>query len=322
MTCPARNILVTSLSFSKYSGEPKKILEDNGFTLIWNEKNRPLKEEEMLDLLVRVRPVFALVVGVDPVTERIMDAAPELKVIAKHGVGVDNIDLAAAHKRGIIVTNTPGANNQAVADLVWGLILSAARDIPKADYTTRRGRWDRFIGCEVWGKTIGIIGVGQIGLAVAKRARGFNMRILGYDPVPNLGAAMEIGIEYTSLENLLKESDIVSLHAPLNSETYHLIDEQKLRLMKNSAILVNTARGDLVDEEALYRALKNGWIKAAALDVFSREPLLDSPLVELENVILTPHIGAYTYEANYRMGVAAAKSIVQVFKGEKPDFEV
>jgi len=322
MALVTKNILVTSLSFSKYSDEPKRLLEDHGFKIIWNERKRPLKEDEMVEEISNARPVFAIVVGVDPVTEKVMEAAPELKVIAKHGVGVDNIDLEAARKRGIVVTNAPGSNNQAVADLVWGLILAAAREIPKADRITRQGRWDRLIGCEIWGKTIGIIGTGQIGLAVARRARGFDMRILAYDQAPNMEAAEEIGISYTSLENLLKDSDVVSLHVPLTPETKNLIGERELNMMKKNAILVNTSRGEVVDEEALYRALKERRIKAAALDVFSQEPPHNCPLLELENVVVTPHIGAYTIEANYRMGMAVARSIIQTLKGERPGNEV
>lgn len=276
----------------------------------------------MIEAVLRRRPLQALLVGVDPVTERVMEAAPELKVIAKHGVGVDNIDIAAARRRGIVVTNAPGSNTQAVADLVWGLLLAVARGIPQADRITRQSRWDRVVGCEVWEKTIGIIGTGRIGLAVAHRARGFHMRILAYDPWPNTEAATQLGIIYTTLDDLLRESDFVSLHAPLTQGTYHLINEERLCLMKKEAILINTARGELVDEEALYRALKNGWIKAAALDVFTQEPPTNSPLLELDNVVVTPHIGAYTREANLRMGLAAAKSIIQVLKGERADFEV
>lgn len=322
MTALTGKVFVTALSFSRYAPEPKKLLEEQGLELVWNDKDRPLTEEEMIEAVLRRRPLLALLVGVDPVTERVMEAAPELKVIAKHGVGVDNIDIAAARRRGIVVTNAPGSNTQAVADLVWGLLLAVARGIPQADRITRQSRWDRVVGCEVWEKTIGIIGTGRIGLAVAHRARGFHMRILAYDPWPNTEAATQLGIIYTSLDDLLRESDFVSLHAPLTSGTYHLINEERLRLMKKEAILINTARGELVDEEALYLALKNGWIKAAALDVFTEEPPTNSPLLELDNVVVTPHIGAYTREANLRMGLAAAKSIIQVLKGERADFEV
>ncbi|MEW6424737.1 MAG: phosphoglycerate dehydrogenase [Bacillota bacterium] len=319
MAACSKKVFVTALSFSRYAPEPKKLLEDQGLELVWNDKGRPLTEEEMIEAVMRHRPLQALLVGVDPVTERVMEAAPGLKVIAKHGVGMDNIDVAAAKSRGIIVTNAPGSNTQAVADLVWGLLLAVVRGIPLADRVTRQKRWDRVVGWEVWEKTIGIVGTGRIGLAVAHRARGFNMRILAYDPWPDTKAAGRLGITYTSLDDLLRGSDFVSLHAPLTRETYHLISEERLRLMKKEAVLINTARGELVDEEALYRALKNGWIKGAALDVFAQEPPADSPLLELDNVVVTPHIGAYTREANLKMGLAAARNIIKVLKGGKGD---
>ena len=314
-------VFVSALSFSRYSSEPRRLLEEKGLELILNDTGRPLTEVEMKEALRRWQPV-ALIVGVDPVTCEVMEVATQLKIIAKHGVGVDNIDIPAAQRQGIVVTNAPGSNAQAVADLAFGLLLACTREIILADRTTRQGRWDRFVGGEVWEKTLGIIGTGRIGLAVARRARGFNMRILAYDPRPNLEATSELGIVYTDLEKLLQESDFISLHAPLTEDTYHLINEGRLRLMKKEAILINTARGELVDEEALYRALKEGWIRGAGLDVFSEEPPVGSPLLELDNVVVTPHIGAYTREANLRMGLAVAKNILKVLRGEKADSEV
>ncbi|AEH50170.1 phosphoglycerate dehydrogenase [Pseudothermotoga thermarum] len=315
----SKRVFVTALSFSKYSKEPKEYLEKHGVEIFWNPLGRPMKEEELIIELLKVSPIHGIIVGTDPITRKVIESLPDLKVIAKHGVGVDNIDLKAAKERGIIVTNAPGSNNEAVADLTWALILAAARQVPKADQTTRQGRWDRFVGYEIYGKTIGIIGTGQIGLAVARRAKGFGMRILGYDLVQNEIAIKELGVIYVSLEELLKESDVVTVHVPLNEKTQHMIGKKELELMKKTAILVNTSRGEVIDEEALYEALKNNRIFAAGLDVFSQEPPVNSPLLKLENVVLTPHIGAYTVEANYRMGMAAAKSIVQVFNGEVPE---
>ncbi|WP_258358677.1 phosphoglycerate dehydrogenase [Moorella sulfitireducens (nom. illeg.)] len=322
MTPLKGKVFITALSFSRYTPEPKNLLEEQGLELVWNDKGRPLTEDELREIMTSHPSILALLVGVDPVTAKVIEAAPKLKVIAKHGVGVDNIDISAARSRGVVVTNAPGSNTQSVADLVWGLLLAAARGIPCADRITRQKRWDRVVGNEVWEKTLGIIGTGRIGLAVAHRARGFNMRLLAYDPCPNNEAAGRLGITYTSLDDLLKESDFVSLHAPLTPETYHLIDEKKLGIMKKDAILINTARGELVDEEALYRALKTGQIKAAALDVFSEEPPTNSCLLGLDNVVVTPHLGAYTREANLKMGLAAAINIIKVLKGEKADFEL
>ncbi|AEH51078.1 D-isomer specific 2-hydroxyacid dehydrogenase NAD-binding protein [Pseudothermotoga thermarum DSM 5069] len=301
---------------------PKEYLEKNGIELIWNPVGRPLKEEELIAELSKVLPVHGIIVGVDPITRKVIESLPDLKIIAKHGVGVDNIDLVAVKERGVIVTNAPGSNSESVADLTWALILAAARQIPKADRVTRQGRWDRLVGYEIYGKTIGIIGTGQIGLAVARRARGFNMKILAYDKFPNEKAAKEIGITYVSLEQLLKEADIITVHVPLTDETRGLIGRNEFEFMKRTAIFINTSRGEIVDEEALYEALKSNRIWAAGLDVYSKEPPIGNPLLELENVVLTPHLGAYTVEANLKMGMAAAKSIVQTFKGEDPENRV
>ncbi|WP_245530565.1 phosphoglycerate dehydrogenase [Pseudothermotoga thermarum] len=290
--------------------------------MIWNPVGRPLKEEELIAELSKVLPVHGIIVGVDPITRKVIESLPDLKIIAKHGVGVDNIDLVAVKERGVIVTNAPGSNSESVADLTWALILAAARQIPKADRVTRQGRWDRLVGYEIYGKTIGIIGTGQIGLAVARRARGFNMKILAYDKFPNEKAAKEIGITYVSLEQLLKEADIITVHVPLTDETRGLIGRNEFEFMKRTAIFINTSRGEIVDEEALYEALKSNRIWAAGLDVYSKEPPIGNPLLELENVVLTPHLGAYTVEANLKMGMAAAKSIVQTFKGEDPENRV
>lgn len=281
-----------------------------------------MKEEELIAELSKVLPVHGIIVGVDPITRKVIESLPDLKIIAKHGVGVDNIDLVAVKERGVIVTNAPGSNSESVADLTWALILAAARQIPKADRVTRQGRWDRLVGYEIYGKTIGIIGTGQIGLAVARRARGFNMKILAYDKFPNEKAAKEIGITYVSLEQLLKEADIITVHVPLTDETRGLIGRNEFEFMKRTAIFINTSRGEIVDEEALYEALKSNRIWAAGLDVYSKEPPIGNPLLELENVVLTPHLGAYTVEANLKMGMAAAKSIVQTFKGEDPENRV
>lgn len=315
-------ILITALSFSRYAAEPKKYLEEQGFELIWNNKGKPYTEEEMLAIIVTQGPFQGLLVGNDPVTEKIIEAAQGLKVIAKHGVGVDNIDLAAARRYGVIVTNAPGTNHQAVADLTFGLLLAAARSIPLVDKKVRENEWYKVVGCEVWEKTIGIIGTGRIGLAVAKRAQGFNMTVLAYDPFPNQEASRELNIKYVSLTDLVQNADFVSLHAPLTAENYHLINEERLKLMKKEAILINTARGELVDEAALYRALTEKWIRAAALDVYSQEPPVNNMLLKLDNVVATSHIGAYTSEANLRMGMVAARNIVQVLNGEKAEFEV
>lgn len=317
---PVHRVLVTALSFSRYNPEPKEMLEREGFELKWNTKGRPLSAGELIEEALSWGGVQALIVGVDPVTREVIFSLPELKVIAKHGVGVDNIDLEAARERGVLVTYAPGSNHDAVADLVFGLLLAVIRQIPRADATTKQGKWERIVGVELWGKTLGLIGTGRIGIAVAHRARGFAMRILAYDPRPNPEAAAKLGIEYVELEEVLRQSDFVSLHAPLVDSTYRLINRETLSLMKPTAVLINTARGELVDEEALYQALKTGQIAGAGLDVYRREPPGNGhPLLTLPNVVTTPHIGAYTREANLRMGMAVAEGLIKVFRGERPE---
>lgn len=304
-----KKVLITALSFGRFAPEPRRLLEDAGFHLIWNERGRPLTEDEMVEA---VAGADALLVGTDPVTRRVIEAAQRLKIIAKHGVGLDNVDVQAARGRGILVTTTPGANDEAVADLTFGLLLAVTRHIPRADTLVRSGGWGRLMGVEVWGKTLGIVGFGRVGQAVARRARGFDMRILAYDVVDRSDEANRIGATLVGFEDLLKESDFVTLHVPLNRSTRHLLDEAALSLMKPSCYLVNASRGGVVDEDALYRALVQGRLAGAALDVYEREPPSGSPLLGLSNVVFTPHLGAATYESNLRMGVAAARSIIQV----------
>ncbi|MDK2878011.1 MAG: hypothetical protein PWR06_727 [Thermoanaerobacteraceae bacterium] len=311
-------VLIASQSFGKSSNEPWDVFKNAGIDLIVNDRGKPYTEDELLKL---VKDVNGIVAGVDPITARVINAAPKLKVIAKHGVGVDNIDLNEATERRIYVTVTPGANTQAVADLTFGLILGAARKIVAADCRMRRGEWPRFVGIELWQKTIGIVGLGQIGRAVARRARGFDMRVLAYDVKPDLDFCRREDIELCGIEKLLKESDIISLHAPLNSETSHLINRETLSWVKDGVIIVNTARGELIDIDALYDALLSKKVVAAGLDVYSPEPPdITHPIFKLENVVLTPHLGAYTREANRMMGMLAAQSVVDVLNGHEPRY--
>jgi len=266
------------------------------------------------------RDADVLVVGLQRITEKVLDAAKRLKVIGRCGVGLDNIDLKAAGARGIPVVYTPGANAQTVADLTLGLMLALARKIPQADRMTRGGQWKRIMGNDVWGKTLGICGLGQIGFNVAKRAKGFDMNIIAYDLFENVPLAKESGIQYKSKAEILGESDFITLHLPLTPETRGFISDDDLRAMKKTAILVNTSRGGIVDEKALYVALKEGKIAGAALDVFEHEPPGKTPLVELDNFIGCPHIGGITTEAIGRIGMTVAQDIVSVLKGQTPKF--
>jgi len=262
---------------------------------------------------------------VDQIDSDIMDSAPRLKIIANCAVGFDNIDLGQARKRGILVTNTPGVLTETTADLTWALILATARKIPQSDKFTRNKRFrgwelDLFLGKEVTGKRLGIIGMGRIGKAVALRARSFRMEVVYFDP---RRLAPEEEKTYTaafvSLDDLLASSDIITVHASLNAGTFHLLSAQKLRLMKKGAILINVARGPIVDEKALARALAKGQLWGAGLDVYEKEPVIQAELLRLDNVVLLPHIGSATYETRLRMAMMAARNLIQGLKGERPD---
>jgi len=285
----------------------------------------PMGEEELIEVIPRADAM--VVDGRTRVTAKVIDAATRLKVIARTGVGLDNIDLDAATKKGVYVVFSPYAETEAVAEHTIALMLALSRSIVVADRETRKGNYwfrNRVLATELSGKILGIIGLGRIGCRVAQIAsRGFNMRVLAYDPYVSNERARECNAELVSLEELLKVADLVTIHAALTKETYHLINEDRLKLMKRTAFLINTARGAIVDEKALYKALIEGWIAGAALDVFEGEPNLDpnNPLFKLENVVLTPHIAGYTKEAAERVGRELGECIKKVLNGEVPPAE-
>lgn len=272
-------------------------------------------EEETIELL---KGVAALIADSEPLTERVLQAASDLKIIARTGVGVDNIDLQAARERGIRVTITPGLNNKAVADLTMGFLLCVARRICQSNKELHRGQWERTIDMDLEGKTLGIIGLGSIGKQVARRALAFDMRVVACDPIEDHEFATIHGISYVDRDQLLEVSDFVSLHLPLTQETQGYIGERELLRMKPTAYLINTARGAIVDERALYRALREGWIAGAALDAFVQEPPLGSPLLELDNVVMTPHIGGWTEGVWVAMARQAATEVIRALQGQPP----
>ncbi len=278
-------------------------------------------------LLEKVRNKDGIVCMVgDKIDAEVMDLSPNLVVISTNSVGFDHIDVEEATRRGIYVTNTPGVLTEATADLTWALLLSVARRIVEADNYLRAGKWKIawtptfFVGADVYGQTIGIIGFGRIGQAVAKRAKGFGMKILYYDVVrvpPE--REKELDANYVSLEELLKNSDFVTLHVALTKETRHMISERELRMMKPTAFLINTSRGPVVDEAALVKALREKWIAGAALDVFEQEPISpENPLIKFENVVLTPHIGSASISSRTKMSELAATNLLSVLRGEEP----
>ena len=262
---------------------------------------------------------------VDRIDREVIFGARRLKVIANCAVGFDNIDVGYAREKGILVTNTPGVLTEATSDLTWALILAVARKIPQADRFTKERRFtgwelDLFLGREVSGRLLGIIGLGRIGMAVAERARAFKMEVVYYDPVRlPIEEERNHGLGYLPLDELLAAADIVTVHASLNPKSHHLLSAQKLELMKKTAILVNVARGPIVDEAALAEALAKGKLWGAGLDVYEREPEIEEKLLRLDNVVLLPHIGSATYETRSRMAMAAARNLIQGLRGERPD---
>ena len=305
-------ILITSTSFGKTDPLPLQNLQAYGCEVIENPYGRPLKEDELISLLADVDGVIA---GLDEFTQKAIQSANRLKVISRYGVGMDNIDLEAARAKKIRVTSTPGANTQAVADLTIALMLAVARKITRADICTRQGKWEKFYGHSLYRKTLGILGLGRVGQAVFRRSAGFEMKTLAYDPWQKELIEKTDGIKYADLQDLLSYSDFVTLHLALSEKTHHLIGEKELSLMRPTAYLVNTARGGLINEEALYQALKNKVIAGAALDTFTDEPPRASRLLTLENVVMTPHIGSYTYEATLEMGLAAVENLISSLQG-------
>lgn len=259
----------------------------------------------------------------DKIDKYIIDNLPNLKIISNYAVGFDNIDVDYATSKGICVTNTPGVLTETSADLAWALILAARRLIIPADRFTREGKFkgwepDLFLGYDVYGKTLGIIGFGRIGQAVAKRALGFDMKIVYYSRTRNLEAEKSLNAEYKDLDELLKISDIVSIHTPLNKDTVHMITYEKIKLMKKSATIVNTSRGKVIKEDDLVKALKEGLIFSAGLDVYEFEPQIHPELIKMDNVVLLPHIGSASYETRTKMAEMAVTNLVRFFNNERP----
>lgn len=298
-----------------------RLLEEKGFYVEVSPHDRPLTREELFDGIKDKDAVITQLV--DKVDKEFFEVGKNIKIVVNYAVGYDNIDLEEATKRGIFVTNTPGVLTNATAELAWTLLFSTARRIISADKFMKTGQYKGwgpmlFLGKEISGRTLGVIGIGRIGYAFAKMSKGFNMRVLYYDLVRNENAEKEIPAQFVDLDTLLKESDFISIHVPLTPETRHLISERELKLMKNSAILINTARGPIVDEKALVKALKEGWIWGAGLDVYENEPEFEPELAELENIVMLPHIGSATEEARRGMSILCAENIIDYFEGRVP----
>jgi len=281
-----------------------------------------LSRAQLMDAVSDVHGLVSLLS--ERIDGELMDAAPHLELVANYAVGYNNVDVEAATERGILVTNTPGVVTDATADLAWALVMSVARDIVIVDRYARSGSWkewkpEKFIAADVTGTTLGVIGMGRIGRAMVKRAAGFDMSVLYYDPARlDAGTEQSLGVRYVSFEELLALSDFVTLHVPLDSDTFHLIDAAALAKMKPTAYLINASRGSVVDEKALVRALATGTIAGAGLDVYENEPMLEPGLAELENVVLVPHLGANSRRTRDRMAGMTLENIKMALSGGIP----
>jgi glyoxylate reductase len=298
----------------------KKIL--SGYEIKMNDKNKQLSKKEIMKNASDSLAILSMLT--DKIDREVIDGCPNLKVISNCAAGYDNIDIDYARKKNIAVTNVPGVLTEATADLAFGLLLATCRRIVEADKFTREGhfvgwRYDLLQGMELQGKTLGIVGMGRIGRAVAKRALAFGMNVLYHNRKP-LSKEMEheLTARYVNLEELLKESDIISLHVPLTEETHHLLNKKRLKMIKKTAYLINTARGPVIDEDALIKILENNEIAGAGLDVYENEPNVPERLKHLQNVVLLPHIGSATKETRENMLLKAAQNIKSVLNRQKP----
>ncbi|HXL03144.1 MAG TPA: D-glycerate dehydrogenase [Candidatus Atribacteria bacterium] len=291
-----------------------------------SEYDGVLPREILLQKVKGVDGILCLLT--DNIDRKVMEAAGQsLRVISNYAVGYDNIDIEEATRRRIMVTNTPGVLTETTADLTWALLMAVARRIAEGDRFVREGKfreWEPllFLGDDVYGATLGIIGLGRIGQAVARRARGFNMQVIYFSHHRLEDKEKELGVTYYPFLELLAQSDFITLHVPLTRETYHLIGEEELKMMKKESYLINTSRGSVIDEKALIRALKEGWIRGAALDVFEQEPQVEPELLELEEVVLTPHLGSASRTTRTKMAILAANNLALALRGEIPPYLV
>jgi len=307
---------VTATSFGLSDPGLRSDLANRVGEAVYSGVPRPLNSPALAALI----PDFdGLIAGLDEIDRSVIDAASRLKVIARYGVGVDRVDLEAARARGIVVTNTPGANAGAVAELTIGLMLSLARSIPETNFATRAGGWPRVSGLALEGKTVGLLGFGTIGKEVARRISAFNCTTIAFDPKPDHIAAGKYGVTLASRDFVVRQSDFLSLHLPALPETDSMVDFAFLSQMKPGSFLINTARGELVDEGALFTALQRGHLRGAAIDSWRKEPPgADNPLLSLPQVLATPHMGSHTDVAANAMGRMAMQNCIAVLSGEKP----
>jgi len=303
-------ILTSPSSFGQISLQPNKLLTNRGFEIINNPFGRKLTEDEVIEL---AKDCIGIVAGVEPITKRVMDALPKLKCISRVGVGMDSVDLDYAKQQGITVTNTPDGPTRSVAEMSVAMTFSLLRKIPQADANIKNGIWKKEIGNLLYGKTIGIIGLGRIGKMTAEMFSKLGNTVIGFDLYPDEDWAIKSSVTLMGLDEIMENSDIISLHIPPNKDKSPVITREKLNKMKNTSLLINAARGGVVDEEALYDLLVKGRIAGSAIDVFSQEPY-DGPFTKLQNVILTPHLGSYASEGKLQMEIDAVNNLLNVIK--------
>lgn len=306
-----------------------KMLRDKGYEIDINTKDRPLTQAELIKILKKKQYDAVLTLLTDKIDKTVMESAPSVKIFANFAIGFNNYDIEEAKKRKVVMTNTPGGGAERVAEHAWALILSLTCRVVEGDSYLRKGKykgWDPMLlpGTDLGGKTLGIIGTGRIGADVAHRAKnGFMMNVAYYDIVRNEKLEKELGATfYSTPDEVLRVADVVSLHVPLTKETTHLINAERLSLMKSTAYLVNTSRGPVIDENALVSALKSGTIKGAGLDVFEFEPKLAKGLAKLSNVVITPHIASATEKSRHDMAVLSAENIIEVLEGRRAKSQV
>ena len=313
-------VIIMTKKFAEVSRDPITTLEKAGFTVVEKDYDRvqPSQEDEVCRAIQGADAI--IVTAMFPATRKVIESTSRLKMIAIRSAGFEGADLKAATDRGVVVTNNPGANAEAVADMAIGLMLSVSRQIARKDREMRQGLYPRGNGGEdLFRKTVGIIGLGNVGKRVAKRVQGFEVKVIANDIVEYPEFQKQYNIPYYSKEELLRRSDFVTVHVPLDNSTRGMINEDRLRMMKKTSFLINTARGAIVDEKALYRALKEGWIAGAGLDVFETEPPVFRDHILLDNVVSTPHSAGLSNQASYAMAMETVNKVITFFQGKAPE---
>jgi len=311
-------VLVSASHFDTLCKNAWNLLESNGHEVVYDpDKAFPAYSYE--ELKVIIGDIDVALIGMDHYNEDVFKIAPKLKAVAKFGVGVDNIDGEAAKKYGVKVLNAPGQNSNAVAELTIGMMIDVLRKVVPLHNQVTLGRWPRHIGSEIKGKTVGLLGFGAIARLVAKKLNAFDVNVRAYDLYPDIKSAEDLGVKMTTKEEVIEDSDILSLHIPATAETYHMFNDDMFSKMKKGSYIINAARGALIDTEALSRALKSGQIAGAGLDAFEPEPLpKDSSILQCENIVLTPHTGSETVESYENVSICTVKDIIAVLAGKEP----